>query len=33
LSSTQPDGARALLSFMGSPAVTAIKHAHGMDAA
>jgi molybdate transport system substrate-binding protein len=33
VSSTQPDGARALLSFMGSPAVIAIKHAHGMDAA
>jgi molybdate transport system substrate-binding protein len=32
-SSTQPDAARALLSFMGSPAVTAIKQAHGMDAA
>lgn len=31
--SAQPDAARALLSFMGSPAVTAIKRAHGMDAA
>jgi molybdate transport system substrate-binding protein len=33
LTSTQPDAARALLAFMGSPALTAIKQAHGMDAA
>jgi molybdate transport system substrate-binding protein len=31
--SSQPDAARALLAFMASPAVTTIKHAHGMDAA
>lgn len=31
--STQPDAARALLAFMASPALTAIKRAHGMDAA
>ena len=33
LSSTQPEAARALLSFFGSPALKAIKQAHGMDAA
>jgi molybdate transport system substrate-binding protein len=33
VTSTQPDAARALLSFLGSPAATAIKQAHGMDAA
>ena len=32
LSSTQPDAARALLSFFGSPALRSIKQAHGMDA-
>jgi molybdate transport system substrate-binding protein len=31
--STQPDAARALLAFMGSPALASIKQAHGMDAA
>lgn len=31
--SAQPDAARALLTFMASPAVTEIKRAHGMDAA
>jgi molybdate transport system substrate-binding protein len=31
--STQADAARALLAFMGSPAVTALKRQHGMDAA
>ena len=31
--STQPDAARALLSFMASPTLRAIKQAHGMDAA
>ena len=31
--SSQPDAARALLAFMGSPALTPIKRAHGMDAA
>jgi molybdate transport system substrate-binding protein len=31
--STQPDAARALLAFMASPAVTALKREHGMDAA
>ena len=33
LTSSQPDAARALLAFMGSPALTPIKRAHGMDAA
>lgn len=33
VTSTQPDAARALLSFMASPALRAIKQAHGMDAA
>jgi molybdate transport system substrate-binding protein len=32
LSSTQPDAARALLNFLGSPALRALKQAHGMDA-
>ena len=32
LSSTQPDAARALLAFFGSPAVRGVKQAHGMDA-
>ena len=32
LSSTQPDAARALLSFFGSPALRSLKQAHGMDA-
>jgi molybdate transport system substrate-binding protein len=31
--SSQPQVARALLTFMASPAVTTIKRAHGMDAA
>ena len=31
--STQPDAARALLTFMASPALTALKREHGMDAA
>lgn len=31
--SAQPDAARALLSFMASPALTPIKREHGMDAA
>ncbi|HEY9465859.1 MAG TPA: substrate-binding domain-containing protein [Vicinamibacterales bacterium] len=31
--SAQPEAARALLAFMASPALTAIKRAHGMDAA
>lgn len=31
--STQPDAARALLTFMASPAMTALKREHGMDAA
>jgi molybdate transport system substrate-binding protein len=31
-SSVQPEAARALLSFMASPAVTAIKQRHGMQA-
>jgi molybdate transport system substrate-binding protein len=33
LTSTQPDAARALLTFMARPALTEIKRAHGMDAA
>jgi molybdate transport system substrate-binding protein len=33
VTSTQPDAARALLSFMASPTLRAIKQAHGMDAA
>lgn len=33
VTSTQPDAARAFLSFMASPTVTAIKQAHGMEAA
>jgi len=32
LSSTQPDAARALLAFFGSPAARGLKQAHGMDA-
>ena len=32
LSSTQPDAARELLAFFGSPALRDIKLAHGMDA-
>jgi molybdate transport system substrate-binding protein len=32
LSSTQPDAARELLAFFGSPALRDIKQAHGMDA-
>ena len=32
-SSTQPDAARALLAFFGSPATRSLKQAHGMDAA
>ena len=32
LSSTEPDAARALLAFFGSPAVRGVKQAHGMDA-
>lgn len=32
LSSTQPEAARALLAFFGSPALRSIKQAHGMDA-
>ena len=31
--SAQPEAARALLAFMATPALTAIKRAHGMDAA
>ena len=31
--STQPEAARALLTFMASPALTALKREHGMDAA
>ena len=31
--SAQPEAARALLAFMGSPALTPIKREHGMDAA
>ena len=33
LASAQPDAARALLTFMASPALTPIKREHGMDAA
>jgi len=33
LSSAQPDAARELLAFFGSPAVRSVKQAHGMDAA
>jgi len=33
LSSTQPEAARALLTFFGSPALRHLKQAHGMDAA
>ncbi len=32
LSSAQPDAARELLAFLGSPALRGIKQAHGMDA-
>jgi molybdate transport system substrate-binding protein len=33
LSSAQPDAARELLAFLGSPALRGLKQAHGMDAA
>jgi molybdate transport system substrate-binding protein len=33
LSSAQPDAARALLNFLGSPELRSLKQAHGMDAA
>jgi molybdate transport system substrate-binding protein len=33
VSSTQPDAARALLAFFGSPALRELKQAHGMDTA
>jgi molybdate transport system substrate-binding protein len=32
LSSAQPEAARALLAFLGSPALRTVKQAHGMDA-